>query len=245
MREWMRTHRKTAFVLGGLLVSGAAAAFPWDIDMYNGVSFKAYEWKMKDVFVGKSAHMDEQSASGGGRVWTGGTVQRPQGAVARPNPTGSYQNDYVAALSYEQSTDLQSPFPADAKLLALGKKHYGISCAPCHGQELEGGGPVTYNDPTKDIRRFPIRAPGFKGDGGVLAMKKMTDGQVYNRVRNGFWLKDELHMPAYGATLTDRERWAVVSYVRAESGVTVASATPAPVDAAATDATNPPAAEKK
>lgn len=242
MREWMRTHRKKVIVLAGLLVSGTAVAFPWDIDMYNGVSFKAYEWKMRDLFVGRTEHMDSEAASGGGRLWTGGTVQRPQGAVARPE-TGSYQNDYIPALTYEQSTDLKSPFAADAKLLALGKKHYGVTCAPCHGQELEGGGPVTYNDPTKDIRRYPIRAPGFKGDGGVIAMKKQTDGQVYNRVRHGFWLKGELHMPAYGASLTERERWAVVSYVRAESGVTAPGATPAPMDA--TEPTNPPAAEKK
>ena len=74
-------------------------------------------------------------------------------------------------------------------------------------------------------------------------MKKQTDGQVYNRVRHGYWLKGEMHMPAYGASLTERERWAVVSYVRAESGVTAPGAAPAPVDA--TVPTNPPAAEKK
>jgi mono/diheme cytochrome c family protein len=245
MREWIRTHRKAAVVVAGLLFSGAAAAFPWDIDMYNGVSMKAYEWKMRDVFVGKGLRMDDDGPRGGGRVWTGGSVQRPQGAVARPNPTGSYQNDYVANLTFEQSTDLKNPFAEDAKLLALGKKHYGISCAPCHGMELEGGGPVTYNDATKNINRFPIRAPGFKGDGGVLAMSKLTDGQVYNRVRNGYWLKGDLHMPGYGASLTERERWAVVAYLRSESGVTAPSATPAPSDAVPADATNPPAAEKK
>jgi mono/diheme cytochrome c family protein len=241
MRDWMRTHRKKAIVLGGLLLSGTAVAFPWDIDMYNGVSFKAYEWKMRDVFVGKTASMD----AGGGRVWSGGVVQRPQGTVQRSGVNGVYQNDYVAALSYEQSAGLTSPFPADEKLLAMGKKHYSISCAPCHGMELEGGGPVTYNDAAKGVKRFPIRAPGFKGDTGVLGQKKMTDGQVYSRVRHGYWLNGELHMPAYGASLTERERWAVVAYVRAESGVTVPTAAPAPTDAAVTEPTNPPAAEKK
>lgn len=232
MREWMRTHRKKTIVLAGLLLSGTAVAFPWDIDLYNGVSFKAYEWKMRDVFTGRAAHIDPA----GGRLWTGGSVQRPQGAVQRSGTSGAYQNDYVPALSYEQSTDLKSVFPSD---LVLGKQHYGVTCAPCHGMELEGGGPVTYNDAAKGVRRYPIRAPGFKGDTGVVGQKKLTDGQVYSRVRHGYWLNGEMHMPGYGASLTERERWAVVSYVRAESGVT------APTPVVATEPTNPLAAEKK
>jgi mono/diheme cytochrome c family protein len=97
---------------------------------------------------------------------------------------------------------------------------------------------VTYNDPAKGVRRFPIRAPGFKGDGGVIAQKKLTDGQVYNRVRHGYWLNGEMHMPAYGATLTERERWAVVAFVRGESGVsTQADTAPAEAPPAAAPST--------
>ena len=227
MREWIRANRRLALALGGMFVSTAAWAFPWDIDLIDGVSLKSYEWKMRDVFPGRTASVD----AAGGRLWTGGSVQRPSASQPRPHADGWYQDNYVASVDYARSTDLKSPFEVDGKLLAAGKRHYGVSCAPCHGAELEGGGPVTYNDPAKGIRRFPIRAPGFKGDGGVIAQKKLTDGQVYNRVRHGYWLNGELHMPAYGASLTERERWAVVAYVRAESGVSVQPAT-APAEAA-------------
>ncbi|MEN9787886.1 MAG: hypothetical protein RLZZ299_3150 [Pseudomonadota bacterium] len=227
MREWIRNNRRTALVLGGMFVSTAAWAFPWDIDLVDGVSSKSYEWKMRDVFPGRTASIDPA----GGRRWMGGSVQRPSGAQSRPHEGGWYQDNYVASVDYAKSADLKNPFEVDAKLLAAGKRHYGVSCAPCHGMELEGGGPVTYNDPAKGIRRFPIRAPGFKGDAGVIGQKQLTDGQVYNRIRHGYWLNGELHMPAYGASLTERERWAVVAYLRTESGVS-ATAEPAPAEAA-------------
>ncbi len=245
MREWLRAHRAKSVVLAGLLVSGTALAFPWDIDMVNGAALKAYEWVMADATPGRTVAIEVN----GGRVWSGGSVQRPTardakaadgGSVAsiaysRPMANGAYQDDFVASTTYAASADLTNPYTVDAKLLALGETRYGQACATCHGMDGAGVGPVTWHDPAKGRDRFKYAAATLFGEKSVLNAKKLTDGQVYNRIRNGFWVSEtEMHMPGYGAALSDKERWAVTAFLRHKSPAPAPVAEPAPAADAAT-----------
>ncbi|MDP2308235.1 MAG: c-type cytochrome [Pseudomonadota bacterium] len=195
--------RRRFVVAAGLLVAGVAWASPWDIDMVDSYASKAYEWKMRPT----------PEAS----------VQR---APTGPKTPGAYQVAYVAPVDRVTESDaLVNPYPADAAALAEGKALLQVTCAPCHGVDGKGGGPVTQNDPAKDIRRFPLPAPLLSGPGAVTALR--SDGYIYATIRNGGAL-----MPAYGISLTDHERWSIVSYMRTLEGAQLAPPTTPPVPAA-------------
>ena len=206
----MRSRPKLArgLAVGLLLVAGAAWASPWDIDMVDAVMFKAYEWKMKP-----------QPAE---------TVARVSTSFPRPRSPGNYQNAAIPEVSRLDSaaTDaLEDPYAAETNHIESGKKLFAINCAPCHGQEGAGYGPVTTNDAEKGIRRFPMVAPMLSGNSSRV--KTLSDGYLYLTIRNGgngsagaTREKSSVEaaigagMPAYGPLLTDAERWSVVAYLR-------------------------------
>jgi mono/diheme cytochrome c family protein len=200
--------RRRLVVGAGLLIAGVAWASPWDIDMVDSYAFKAYEWKMRPFPVAS-------------------VQQTPSG----PKTPGAYQTAYVAPVDRATESDaLVNPYPADAAALAEGKRLMQVTCAPCHGVDGIGGGPVTHNDPAKDIRRFPLPAPLLSGPGAVTAVR--SDGYLYATIRNGGAL-----MPGYGISLTDHERWSIVSYIRTLEGAQLAPPTPAPTEQAPTGGT--------
>jgi len=185
------------WLLGGMLVAGAAWAFPWDIDMVDSVNFKAFEWRMAPPKVE-------------------GTVQRSSG-MDRPGSNGAYQNDYIEQVDRmaPEAAALTNPYAGDAQAMAKGEHLFQVSCAPCHGVKGAGGGPVTHNEPNADIkkaiRRFAMPAPNLSGAGSASPLR--TDGYIYLTIRNG-----GAGMPGYGLSLTDQERWAIVSYIRTLEG---------------------------
>jgi len=156
-----------------------------------------------------------------------GTVQRPSGTVTRASGNGHYQNDYIAAGDRMAPgvDDMHSPYPTDDKTVAQGEHLFQVSCAPCHGIKGEGNGPVTYNkpsdDPKKAIRRFMMPAPLLSGEGAASALR--SDGYIYYTIRNG-----GVGMPMYGISLTDEERWSVVTYIRTLEGAAYKPPEPAP-----------------
>jgi len=91
------------------------------------------------------------------------------------------------------------PLPVSAKLLALGRKRFDITCATCHGPVGDGISIVG--------TQMALRPPPS------LISQKYVDkpsGDLYEVVVKGFGL-----MASYAAELTVEERWAVVAYLRA------------------------------
>ncbi len=200
MLERLKHHRRWILV-AGLLVAGAAWSSPWDVDMVNARAFKAYAWKMRPPI-------------------PEGSVQRPAASVSRAKSNGAYQNDYITPVDRTKADGMADPYAVDAAAVAQGAKLFQVSCAPCHGVEGKGGGPVTHNDPANGINRFPVPAPMLSGDGAVSALR--SDGYLYGTIRNGGAI-----MPRYGVSLTDQERWSVVAYIRTLDGTKYAPPTPA------------------
>lgn len=90
-----------------------------------------------------------------------------------------------------------NPVPADSQSVARGKQLYQMACMPCHGAKGAGDGPAAVA-----LERHP----------GVLSDPKMwqqTDGAVYWKTSQGRSI-----MPAFGAALTETQRWDVINYVR-------------------------------
>ncbi len=97
------------------------------------------------------------------------------------------------------------PVDVDANLMELGKRKFNTYCAACHGIGGDGDGLVA--------RRADQLAQGF-----WLAPTSMHDprirpqpvGQIFYTISNG-----KGKMAGYGPSLDAKERWAIVTYVRA------------------------------
>jgi mono/diheme cytochrome c family protein len=93
-----------------------------------------------------------------------------------------------------------------------GKRIYEDNCAPCHGKEADGKGPMA-----KAIR-YPAAPTNFKEPGTIA---QLPLGYVYWRVRDG-GIKDKQFqsaMPGWGAELDDDEIWKVIMYTYTKAGV--------------------------
>lgn len=137
----------------------------------------------------------------------------PDQRAMRKPPTGTvargllYEDDQLHLGKNAQgnwTTTLPSNVTPDDATMALGAAQFGIYCTPCHGYSGEGNGMVHQ------------RAAAL-GQGWVpptnLHEERIRDqaaGEIYNTITNGI-----RNMPGYGSQMDDKERWAVVLYLRA------------------------------
>ena len=91
--------------------------------------------------------------------------------------------------------------------LERGRERFTIYCTPCHGEGAEGNGMV-------HTRALAVNAAAT----GWVQPSKLTDpgfvrqphGQIFNTITNGIRT-----MPAYGPQIVEKDRWAIVLYLRA------------------------------
>lgn len=93
-----------------------------------------------------------------------------------------------------------NPAPADAASIAAGSRLYQANCAPCHGPTGKGDGPAGQSlvPPPADLTLHVV--PGVH-----------TDGQLFDWVSGGY---PGSAMPAFKDTLTERQRWDVINFIR-------------------------------
>lgn len=115
--------------------------------------------------------------------------------------------------------------PGDGQVLdgivAHGRIRSNIYCAPCHGRDGDGNGPVSR-------RGLVVPAPAFTSD----RVKQITNGQIYSAIKNGV---NGENMPPYAHQIPTYDRWAIVAAIRdiqglpleGAKGVVVAAATTA------------------
>jgi mono/diheme cytochrome c family protein len=122
--------------------------------------------------------------------------QRPlPGTVAQ----GQLKADIVFSTGLENGMYTgKSPLPVTAELLARGQERFNIYCAPCHDQTGSGRGIVALRGNWLPTNLVDARARG------------MTDGEIFQVISNG-----RRSMPAYRYQVLERDRWAIVAYMRA------------------------------
>ena len=99
------------------------------------------------------------------------------------------------------------PPPADAELLALGERVFRGACVGCHGEKGDGAG--------REGKHLPIPPRDFvtaqflcrHTPSGSLP----RDEDLFRSIRRGF--KSQVGMPSF-RFLSDREVWAVISFVK-------------------------------
>ena len=91
---------------------------------------------------------------------------------------------------------LVNPVAADDSSLARGERSFIRMCVPCHGKALAGDGPVAASF---------MPPPDLLGQ----ATRARTDGFIFSYIRHG-----GVVMPRYGQSVTAREAWDLVNFVR-------------------------------
>src|SRR5262249_13771619 len=103
--------------------------------------------------------------------------------------TGIENNMYVG----------KNPVPLDKDVMALGRKRFTVYCTPCHDATGSGMGVV------------PTRTNWLPTNLQEDRTRQFNDGEIYNVVTFG-----RRNMPSYRFQIqNDRDRWAIVYYVRA------------------------------
>lgn len=102
--------------------------------------------------------------------------------------------------------DLDAP-----DLIALGGEVYATQCASCHGADLEGETPDwRARKATGRLPAPPHDETGHTWHHSVDQLFAITKHGIEAFAPEGY----ESDMPAYGGTLSDREIWAVIAYIR-------------------------------
>ena len=91
-----------------------------------------------------------------------------------------------------------NPLPINDELLTRGQERFNIYCAPCHDRTGSGRGMVGAKSMWLANSLHDDRA------------KQMVDGEIFQVISYG-----RRSMPSYRFQIPERDRWAIVSYVRA------------------------------
>ena len=132
--------------------------------------------------------------------------QSPSADAARSRKTPDWVTDFPVAV--------------DEKLIRRGRQRYEIYCATCHGIGGDGDGLVT-------LRALELEQGTWVKPTSLHAdpIRIQPVGQLYSTIANGV-----RKMPGYAAQIPVRDRWAIVSYVKALQKTRTASGKDVPSD---------------
>jgi mono/diheme cytochrome c family protein len=92
---------------------------------------------------------------------------------------------------------IRNPIAPDSKSLAEAQKIYESMCWTCHGLKGKGNGPAS-----AALNPKPADHTGLK-------VQEEKDGNIYWKISTG-----KGNMQPYGKTLTSKQRWSLVNYIR-------------------------------
>ncbi len=104
----------------------------------------------------------------------------------------------------DEFASLTNPFAGDTDAIAEGQEIFVTNCVTCHGPEGAGDGDAAAGLDPK---------PANLGD--TEMMSSLTDGYLFWRVSKGGAMEPfNSAMVAWEGSLTEEQRWQVISYVR-------------------------------
>ena len=115
------------------------------------------------------------------------------GTEAQHPPAGTVAQDDLA----REAAAKTPPLPSEA-LLQRGQERFNIYCAPCHGMDGRGNGPVVQ-------RGFPA-PPSYLSE----RLMKAPAQHFFDVITNGYGV-----MYSYADRVAPHDRWAIVAYIRA------------------------------
>lgn len=109
----------------------------------------------------------------------------------------------------------KNPEPITPELLHRGQMKFNTYCSPCHDRTGSGQGTVA-------LKAGPLWQPTNLHQDRV---KAMNDGEIFTIITQG-----RRTMPSYRYQILEKDRWAIISYVRALQRTTSASVNDVPAE---------------
>jgi mono/diheme cytochrome c family protein len=105
---------------------------------------------------------------------------------------------------------IPTPIAVTAQLLHRGQERFNIYCAPCHGEDGSGDGPI--HERASNLMSLGADGTTWVQPQNLTEPKIMArpDGHIFNTITNGI-----RNMPAYDKQISIPDRWAIIAYVRA------------------------------
>ncbi|HMO32757.1 MAG TPA: cytochrome c [Lacibacter sp.] len=127
-----------------------------------------------------------------------GTVKR-EGVAAFPLP----MDQGTETTNYDKSVQIANPLPAlNDKDMAEARRLYNVNCGICHGEKLDGNGPLYKGGDGP----YPAKPATLVGDAKYEAMPA---GQMMYSLTYGKNL-----MGSYAAQLSTKQRWMIIHYIK-------------------------------
>jgi mono/diheme cytochrome c family protein len=130
--------------------------------------------------------------------YLGGRYVKPVGQAADQTADPS-----SSGLAWEWFDSFPPPVAVNQALLDRGQQRFNIYCAPCHGLDGDGQGPVRVRSEELET---PLNVLSYQDE----QVKSRPLGHLFNTITNGIRT-----MPAYGDQIPVYDRWAIVAYVKA------------------------------
>ncbi len=142
-----------------------------------------------------------------------------EGTIAREDlPAYPYKND---SLGYANSANVKNPLPSlEAKDYLEAARLYLVNCGICHGEKLDGNGPL-YKDGNGP---FAAKPANLAGDVKYTAM---PEGTMFHSVTYGIRA-----MGSYASQLSTKQRWMIIHYIKEKQSASASAAKPATESAA-------------
>jgi len=130
-----------------------------------------------------------------------GTVARSQPIQTLIGPVYPYEDSPANTGLITGTTNFvaTNPLPVTPVSLRHGREQFEIYCSPCHGALGDGNGIMK--------KLGDLLAVANLHDKRIV---EMTDGEIFNTITHGKGL-----MAAYGPTVSIKDRWAIIAYLRA------------------------------
>ncbi|MSP91187.1 MAG: cytochrome c [Myxococcales bacterium] len=189
MSRWTALIARCAPVLGLLTVAALAGGCRVERE-------PNYEWLpwINHMFFPTAA--ESQLAS---KVFKNGMVLQvpPVGTIARGHVPLHYTADAAGATQagLELHNPITTPTPEDDE---RGKVMFTTFCAPCHGPNGAGDGPVSKRG-----------MPGFPINNASAGAGLLPDGHIFHIVTYGRNM-----MPSYASQTSPEDRWRIIAHVR-------------------------------
>jgi len=125
-------------------------------------------------------------------------IYKPQAASSFFADGRASRSAVPGTVAAGQLREVQNPLPVDAALLVRGQERFDIYCAVCHDRTGSGKGIIALRTGWLPTSVLDERA------------RKMSDSELFDVATNGI-----RSMPAYRFQVSERDRWAIIAYVRA------------------------------
>jgi mono/diheme cytochrome c family protein len=167
-------------------------------DMAYSRAYESYPELNPKVFTDK-----ENEA--GGKIYYD---RKPVAGAVKQGQTGVYHgtNDSLGVIA---SSAFVNPMPTSSKAeLTESERLYKIYCAICHGEKLDGQGPIVANG------KYSVAAANLM-DLAKFGKTAYPDGKIFHTLTYG-----KGQMGSYASQLNNKQRWMVTNYIRSKQDTT-------------------------